>query len=170
MRHSDFIHLFYRLLPFYAWKDSLLRRHIEKCRTCHAQLTNREEAGRLLIQAGDVDDGDGLWLAVSKKIREIRLSAASDATRAQVSGRGRPLKIGWRWAAAAAGLLLAIFFTYQAVRYFQTRPDQGGGELLAGESEQIQIGYIRITNKPAQAFIFRPYDSHMVIIWAGKNL
>ena len=45
-------------------------------------------------------------------------------------------------------------------------------EILEGINEgklHFRINYIRIENKPAQAYIFQPQDSHMIIVWAQKN-
>jgi hypothetical protein len=158
----------YAIMPFHSWKDALLRRHIENCPDCGKRLASREEARQLLVQAGDIDDLDGLWPAISEKIRAFRPSLAPDAGIAQHAAA--PMKAGWRWAAAAAGLLTAAFLTVWLVRYFEPHTLQGGRGMAAEELEQVQIHYVRINNEPAQTFIFKPHDSQVVIIWAGKNI
>jgi len=35
-------------------------------------------------------------------------------------------------------------------------------------TKTFQINYLKIENEPAQAFIFQPKDSDLIIIWAEK--
>lgn len=168
MRHSKLMEFMYAIMPFHSWKDALLRGHIENCPDCGNRLASRDEARRLLVQAGDIDDLDGLWPAISEKIGGIRPSLAPDAGIPQHAAAS--LKAGWRWAAAAAGLLAAAFLTVWLVRYFEPHAVQGGREMAAEELEQVKIHYVRINNEPAQTFIFKPHDSEVIIVWAGKNI
>lgn len=78
-------------------------------------------------------------------------------------------RAGWRWASALAGLFLAFFATLWFVRYFEHVNGRVGSPTPTGENEQVQIHYVRIGGEPAPTFIFQPYDSNIVIVWAGKN-
>jgi hypothetical protein len=171
MRHSEILIFLVGILPIRAWKAALLRRHIEKCVACGERLASKDEVRRLLVQAGDLGDLSGLWPAISERIRGSRPAPASFARRALASkarvdgGRRRSL---WRWAAAAAGMSLAVVLTLAVVRFLQSPAPSGG--LAGSETEQVQIHYVRIENEPARTFIFKPHDSDVVIVWAGKNI
>ena len=167
MLHIRLVDLFYRLAPFPSWKAGLLRGHIEKCPECGRRLARREEARRVLVQARDVGDLDRLWPAVADRIRGIRPLLEADL--GPERGTRMPLRAGWRLAAAAAGMSLAVVLTLALVNFFRS-PSISGEGIAQGETDQVQIHYVRIDNEPAQTFIFKPHDSDVVIVWAGKNI
>jgi hypothetical protein len=167
MPHFKLMDLFYRLAPFPSWKAGLLRGHIEKCPECGRRLAGREEARRVLVQVRDVGDLDRLWPAISDRIRGIRPSLEPDLGPAREVAP--TLKGGWRLAAAAAGMSLAVVLTLALVNFFRS-PSISGGGIAQGETDQVQIHYVRIDNEPARTFIFKPHDSDVVIVWAGKNI
>jgi len=167
MPHFKLMDLLYRLAPFPSWKAGLLRGHIEKCPECGRRLASREEARRVLVQVSDVGDLDRLWPAISDRIRGIRPSLEPNAGMAR-EATARPRTV-WRFAAAAAGLALAVVMTLALLRFFRS-PSISGGGIAQGETDQVQIHYVRIDNEPARTFIFKPHDSDVVIVWAGKNI
>lgn len=167
MLHFKLMDLFYRLVPFPSLKAGLLRGHIEKCPECGRWLASREEARRVLVQVRDVGDLDRLWPAIADRIRGIRPSLEPNAGMA-LEAPARPRAV-WRWTAAAAGMSLAVLLTFALVRFFQSPSISGGGIAQEG-TDQVQIHYVRIDNEPAQTFIFKPHDSDVVIVWAGKNI
>ena len=168
MRHFKGMDLFYRLLPFPSWKAALLRGHMEKCPECGRRLASREEARHVLIQARDVGDLDRLWPAISGRIRGIAPWLEPNAGMAR-EATARPRAV-WRIAAAAAGLALAVVMTFTVVRFFRSPAPPLGAAFVEGETDQVQIHYVRIENEPAQTFIFKPHDSDVVIVWAGKYI
>ena len=101
--------------------------------------------------------------------REIALTIAGIAPapaptqERSTSALARPL----RWAAAGAGLITAAFATAALVFFFRPAPPSGAAE--ANEADQFQINYAMIADEPAQTYIFKPHDSDVVIIWAGKT-
>lgn len=173
MRHSKIINLVYGILPFHAWKSALLRHHIEKCPACFELLASRAEVRRVLAQAEDMGRLESLWPAILERIQDIRPMPAPDILKARVplvSSKSPSAGRYWRWVAALAGIFLAVFLALWSVRYFRSFRDQGGGGAAVLDPDQVQINYVRIDNEPAQIFIFKPYDSHVVIVWAAKNL
>lgn len=165
MRHSKLVNLVYRILPIRAWKDWLLRRHIDHCPACRKQLVSREEARRLLVQAHEVGDLGGLWPSIKNKLGKRAKKAEEDAL-----PKPALVKI-WRLAVpGVVVLLIAVALNFWLLR--KPRPEisgLGGGPGPA-EAEQVQIHYVRIENEPAQTFIFQPRDSNIVIVWAGRNV
>jgi anti-sigma factor RsiW len=169
MGHSDRLIYFARLIPGGAWKDALLERHLERCPDCAVKLASREETRRLLVGSADVGDLEGIWPAVRAAI------AAPGPRRPDVIRKRIP---AWRWMTAAAGFALAVFLTWSAVRFFQPGAGLAGFEVasVAGlESEagppagDVQLSYVRIDNEPARAIVYKPHDSNLVLIWAGRN-
>lgn len=176
MRHADLVGLLFRVLPFDAWKDALLRGHIENCPACRRRLASREEARRILVRSEDAGIPGGFWPAIADRIGGCEIAAT-----APLAGITRPAepvpapkRWAWRWAAAVFGTALAVVLTIALVRFLQTPapPPYAAGAVGAAESEpdQVRIHYVRIDNEPAHTFIFKPHDSDVVIVWAGKNI
>ena len=164
MRHRRWIDFLLRALPFDGWKDALIRGHVECCPECGARMAKAEEARRAIVRAGSVGDTDRLRREIAIKIAGIEPAPASAPARDRsVPARQRI----WRWAAAAAGLCAAAFAMAALVLFFQSATPSGGPE--TSDADQIQIHYVRIADEPAQMFIFKPHDSDVVIIWAGKT-
>ena len=166
MRHFELMDLVFRLAPFPTWKAGLLRGHIDKCPECERRLASREEVRRVLAQVRDVGDLDRLWPAVAGRIRGIRPSLEPNTRPARAGVLS--LRAAWRWTAAAAGLALAAVTLLALIRFLQSPPVS---QVIAKNgSDQVQIHYVRIDNEPARTFIFKPHDSDVVIVWAGKNI
>lgn len=168
MPHFKLMELLFRLAPFPSWKAGLLRGHIERCPECERCLASREEARRILVQDRDVRDLDRFWPAISDRIRGIQPSLEPNAGMAR-EATARP-RAGWHWTAAASGLILAVVLTLALVNFLRSPSAPGGAGIAAGDVDQVQIHYVRIDNEPAQTFIFKPHDSDVVIVWAGKNI
>jgi len=178
MQHADLVGFLFRLLPFVAWKDALLRGHIENCPACRGRLASREEARSVLIHDEEVGIPGGFWPGIVERISGCATITAPGPS----AGAARapelvpwPQRWAWRWAAAVSGTALAVVLTIALIRFLGA-PAPGGlrtaGASAAPESSQrqVQIHYVRIDHAPAQTFIFKPHDSDVVIVWAGKNI
>ncbi len=163
MGHSNLVNLIYRMIPFHTGKDWLLRHHIENCPACRKQLVSLEEARLLLVQADEVGDLGGLWPYVRTRIVE----KAKDGEKSPLS-KPAVAKI-WRLATAVTILLVALAVNFWLFR--KPGPGTSGlDEPSPAGTEQVQIHYVKIDNEPAQTFIYQPRDSHIIIVWAGRNL
>lgn len=170
MRHVDLVDFLFRILPFDAWKDALLRGHMENCPACRRRLASREEARRILVRGEDVGIPGGFWPAIADRIGGCEIAAAPMAVTARASGPvPAPQRWAWRWAAAVSGTALAVVLTIALVRFLGA-PAPGGAGAVESRPDQVRIHYVRIDNAPAQTFIFKPRDSDVVIVWAGKNI
>lgn len=177
MRHADLVDFLFRVLPFDAWKDALLRGHMENCLACRRRLASREEARSVLIRSEDAGIPGGFWPAIAERIDGCEVAAAPTAGTATGLPRASgsipgPRRWAWRWAAAISGTALAVVLTIALIGYLRAPAPGVSGTAGAAESEpdQVRIHYVRIDNEPAQTFIFKPHDSDVVIIWAGKNI
>lgn len=176
MRHADLVGFLFRILPFDAWKDALLRGHIENCPACRGRLASREEARSVMIQSEDAGIPDGFWPGIAERIDGcVPMPAREAGMASEAETVSRPRQQAWRWAAAVSGTALAALLTISLIRYLGAPTPGGIGKAGSAESgefgpDQVRIHYVRIDNTPAQTFIFKPHDSDVVIVWAGKNI
>ena len=151
------VNFFFGFLPLKSWRGFLLRRHIERCPSCQARLTSREEARSLLVQEDGLTPRQRLWheieagLETRPKIKERE---------AQLLGQKR-----WRWAAVAVGLFIVGLTSFWLFKGYKQEKTMTGEEA----SERFRINYLKVENKPAQAYLYQPCESNMIIIWVEKS-
>ena len=159
MSHCKTVEFFYALIPLKPWRGFLIRRHIEKCPGCLAGLASREEAGSLLVREAGADIGPSLWAEIEAAIaKDSHEEKAGDRIIQPSPGRR------WGWAAATAclGVLLISFFFLKDFRPESTSAD--------AVQARFDLEYVRVGGQPANAVIYEPQGSDMIIVWVGKNL
>jgi len=142
----------FSLVPLNKWKDFLIRFHIERCPNCQKTLVSREAGQGITIQENQCVDTESLWDGFEEKVREEKRN------KQHIFSPRRS------WAYGIAVVLVLVAATIWLVLSPQFRRIQVE-ESLNGH---FRINYIRIENKPAQAYVFQPQDSHMIIVWAQK--
>jgi len=157
MLRCRFIDLFYTILPLKIWRDFLIRSHIERCSYCQAELASREAAGSLLMTENEVSLEASLWPQVKAGL----VSFKDDRAQAV------PLlaQKRWRWAAATAGLFIAGLASFWLLKGYRTEDMANGGK----SPDRFRINYIKIEDKPAQAYLYQPGESDLIIIWVQKS-
>lgn len=154
MLRCKIIDFFFFIIPLKRWRDFLIRCHIQKCPACMNKVASVEETKSLLISEDEVGELLELWPAIKTELKEEKRKEKF------------PFRRRWKWAYGLASLLAAVVAVIWL--YFAFTPDKGSSkETLV---ERFQINYIRIENKPARAYLFRPHDSKMIIVWAEKNI
>lgn len=148
------IHFVFEIFPFRIWQGFLIRHHIEKCVSCQKEIASIEEAKPFLIQENEVENLDGVRPAIKRR---------TDQERKKVR---HFLRLRPRWAAGVAAFVFTVIVGIWLISVILPKK----GPLNEPAVERFQIDYIRVENKPARAYIFRPHDSKMVIIWAEKNM
>jgi hypothetical protein len=143
----------FSLGPVKIWQDFLIRVHIEKCPECQKKLISREAVQGITIREFQCGDADSLWNGFEQKVRR-----ANENNR-HVFGPFR------RWVYAMAVLLL---FVATAI-WFVVSPPLRKARIEESLNEHFRINYIRVEDKPAQAYVYQPQDSNMIIVWAQKN-
>jgi hypothetical protein len=146
----------YRLVPVGIIRRVLIHAHMEHCPHCQARLISRSEAAGLFVRPENAGGTDELWR---------RLAARSEV---ESPGGLRPLQSRPRWAVfAAASVLLvfaaASFWLMRGVRTAETRA------ALAPPTATFEIDYVRVGGAPAQAYVYQPRESDMIIVWVEKN-
>lgn len=157
MFRCKMVNFFFGLLPLKIWRGFLVRRHIESCPSCQARLTSREEVRSLLVEKDGLTSAQQLWHGIEAGL-ETR--PETKEREARLLGWKR-----WRWAAVAAGLFIVGLTSFWLFKGYQQEITMSGGEA----SERFRINYLRVDNKPAQAYLYQPRESNMIIIWVEKS-
>jgi hypothetical protein len=144
----------FALLPLTKWQDFLLRMHMEKCPKCQETLITQEGVQKITIQETQCGDSDSLWDGFEDKVRE-----AKSAEQQVLSPR-----LGWTYGIAV------VFMIGAAALWFVLSPQFRKTRIEESLNGHFKINYVRIENEPAQAYLFQPQDSHMIIVWAQKNI
>ncbi len=141
----------FRFLPFNAWQDWLIRRHILGCPLCSTKLAEVEEVRALLVQEHELEAIPDFWPEMKTRLQP--------KTATSPSGRIYPVR---RWAAVTVGLAVAAatsLWLYWGHRGVET----------TDRREKLRIDYIRIEDRPARAYVYQPQDMNMTLVWVEKN-
>jgi len=139
-------------IPLKHWQDFLIRRHLQRCPLCQKKLASAEEVRAMFVQEGESESIASLWPALRIKLGKEE--------RAKVSFRRRRLA----WMMGAAGLIAVVAaFLWLSI---------GPGKVISNEgaSERFQIHYLKVGSMPARTYLFKPYGSKMIFIWAEKEI
>jgi hypothetical protein len=149
------VDILYGAVPSRVFRNFLIRTHVERCGRCQARLVSRSEAGALFVKSGDVRAVEELWRRIEPRTGPG--TAVPEKT---------PAGLRWGWAAGAATLLLAAAASFWLLRGVQTQAVRAD---YARPADRFEINYVNVGGAPAQAFIYQPQGSDMIIVWAGKN-
>lgn len=152
MSRCKIFNFLFILLPFKYWQDFLIRHHIQECPLCQEKMVNAEEVKSLLIQEDEGKNLEGLWPALKMQLRMQEKKEKSIPQR----------RVRWAYFVSALFAVVAVGI----LLYFTFILEKGPPE--ESEFERFQINYIKVENRPARAFLFRPRDSKMTIVWAEK--
>ncbi len=149
------VNALYDAIPSRAFRDFLIRTHLDKCAGCQARLVSRHEAEALFVKPEDVGALRGLWRMID---RRANLDMAAP--------QRRPAGLRWELAAGAAMFIVLAAASLWLLRGVQTVAVRAD---YARPADRFEINYINVGGAPAQAFIYQPAGSDMIIVWAGKN-
>lgn len=154
MSRCKFFEYAFFLVPLKKWQDLLIRVHMGTCPECQKSLVNREIVQGITAQEIHYGSAESFWDGFEHKVREAKRSQ-KNATLPRL-----------RW---AYGVTVVVLFAAAAI-WFALAPQIRKARIEASLNEHFCINYIRIEDKPAQAYIFKPQDSQMIIVWAQKNI
>jgi hypothetical protein len=144
------INFLFSFIPLKRWQDFLLSHHIQRCPLCQKKMASLEEVRSLFIPEGDMESVPGLWPEVRMRLGEGKVKKSFGLRRLA-------------WIAGAAILLAAVA---ASVWLFIIPGRNASSERLV---ERFQINYIRVGSGPARAYVFKPYDSNMIFVWAERE-
>ncbi len=156
MTSCNVVSFLYDKVPLKLWRALLIRVHLDRCPRCQGELASPAEARSLFVQEAGLPSAAALWKEITLSLAEKDDAAA--AQRPRFAGR-RP----WGW--AAAGIVLVVLAGYWALRDF--RP--GGVLPGAVAPARFELEYVRVGGQPADAYVYQPQGSDMIIVWAGKT-
>lgn len=158
MSSCKVVSFLYRLVPVRLWRAFLIRAHFEGCPHCQQELASAAEARSLFVQESDLNLACPLWGDIARSL------AARDDEAAEKSGVLPGRRLG-RWAWAAAGIVLVLLAGYWAWKGF--RPD--GRSPMPTAPVRFELEYVRVGGQPADAYVYQPQGSDIIIVWAGKT-
>jgi len=141
-------------LPIRPLQGLMIRVHADRCPNCRDGLAGRDEVRRLLVQQREGGEPSLLWAAL-----EPRLSGRA-AARSLPFWRRHPLASS---AASALAVLAALILVFKPSFRAAKTADLS---IL----NVFQIRSISIDDQPADAYLFCPQDSDMIIVWAEKKI
>ncbi|MGD1010840.1 MAG: hypothetical protein ABR951_11915 [Candidatus Aminicenantales bacterium] len=145
----------YAMVPSRLLRNFLIRSHIERCGHCQARLVSRTEAEALFVKSGEVRAGEELWKRIERRTGQD--TAVPEK---------KPAWLRWEWAAGAATFLVLAAASLWLLRGVQTVAVRADYARPAG---RFEINYINVGGAPAQAYIYQPAGSDMIIVWAGRT-
>lgn len=143
----------FSLVPLKKWQAFLIRFHMERCPECQNMLISREAVQEITIHENHLKDTDAIWDGFEQKVREAK------------SHKQRVFSPRWSW---VYGISVALMLGAVAI-WFALSPQFRKNQVEESLNGHFRINYMRIENKPAQAYLFQPQDSYMIIVWAQKN-
>jgi hypothetical protein len=149
------VNVLYSVVPSGLFRDFLIRTHIERCQHCQARLVSRREAEALFVKPGDLGTVAELWRRIERR--------AGPGT---LIPERKPIWLRWEWAAGAVTLLLVAAASFWLLRGIQT--EKMSADLIR-PVDRFEISYINVGGAPAQAYIYQPHGSDMIIVWAEKS-
>ncbi len=144
----------YRSFPVKPWRAFIIRVHFERCPACQESLAGAEEARALFVRETGRRPSEALWRRVARSLEETDENTLRGSSRTA----RRPV---WQW--AAAGVVVALLAGYWVFRDF--RPDGLPGS--ASSPVRFELEYVRVGGLPANAYVYQPQGSDMVMVWAG---
>lgn len=160
------INFFYACAPLKILRDMLIRRHGERCSLCQDRLASQEEAVSLLVQEAAVSPARPAWPEIKLRLAGEVLRREADTGRIAVKEKDE-LGLGtglWRWVIGAAAFLLVGLASFWLWRGFTP----GSGLPPQDQAKRFRINYLRVENKPGQAYLYQPGESDLIIIWVQK--
>lgn len=144
----------FSLVQLKKWQGFLIRHHMEKCLECQKKLVNLEEVQGITFQESQVVETESLWDGFEAKLGEEKRKEQHVYSP----------RLRWAYGMAVFVVLVAVIIWVFKIPQFRKAKIE---ERLNGH---FRINYLRIENKPVQAYLFQPQDSYMIFVWAQKNV
>lgn len=153
MSNCKMVEFLFAVFPLKIWQAFLIRRHMHDCPRCQEKLADRDEILDLIIREEHITDVEALAADFESKLKAEK-------------GKVRPVHSPqWKWAygVVAAFVIVAGIFVVSNISNW------GNGRVEEISRDHFQINYIRIEGEPAQAYLFKPHGTDMIIVWAQKS-
>lgn len=152
MSTCKMIEFLFAVFPLKIWQDFLIRRHMRDCQNCRGKLATQNETLEKLIREEHITDAEALWAGFESGLKAEKR-------------KPKPVNLTlWKWAygvAAAFVIVAGIYVVSNISRW-------GNGRAEQITADHFQINYLKVDGEPAQAFLFKPQGTDMIIVWAQK--
>ena len=148
--------------PFPGWRLRLCQRHVDRCWRCRQESDRRDVLPPLLIAADRLSPAPDLWPGIRKGI------AAASALGAGPEVASLPPRGSWRWAYAAALLVLTLLAGFWAL-FLGRGTGPHAGPVGQRPAPQTRLCSARIADRPARVFQVQSRNPDRTIFWIAKN-
>jgi len=154
MTNCKMVEFLFAVFPLKIWQDFLIRRHMQVCPRCQEKLATRDDIIDLMIREEHIRDIESLWVDFESKLKHKQ------------SKEKAVHSPHWKWAygVAVTFVIVAGIFVVSSISHWRNN------RIEKISSDHFQINYIRIEGEPAQAYLFKPQGTDMIIVWAQKNM
>jgi hypothetical protein len=149
-------------IPFAGMRLRFCRWHADACPRCLQASSGSEAWPGLLVGPGQMAPGPDLWPGVKKEIAGLSFPGAGRSAVPPLPRRS------WRWAYAAAMLLLTLLAGFWALflgRHMAPHPGPAAQRFLA----QPRLSSAKIADRPARVFQVQSRNPDRVIFWIAKD-
>lgn len=153
MFRCKIINFLFSSIPLNKWKDFLIRRHIQECPVCQKRYVSALEAKSLLIEESEIESVPDFWLGLESRLAEPEKKKKTF------------LRPNLAWAAASIVILVVI----AASIWLYLASISGKRAVSEKQADRFQINYVTVRNEPARTYLYCPYDSRMIIVWAERE-
>lgn len=146
-----------RMAVIRPWTGRIVERHAETCRVCRPSLIDKETARTILVAAEKA----------GRPARRGHESATGLRNRPEARRRGLRVRL-FRLPAlsGAAAVLVLVVSGFWLLHRLPTT----NGPIASTAEESFRISRIEIEGEPANAYIYRPRGTDMVIVWAERKI
>ena len=147
-------------IPFAGLRLRLCRRHVDGCPCCRQESESGDVLPAMLVTADRLPPGLDLWPGVKKGIEGARTPAPGSVPLA--------VRRTWRWATAAALLVLTLLAGFWALflgRGMKPHP----GPAAQRPAAQTRLCTAKIADRPARVFQVQSRNPDRTIFWIAKD-
>jgi len=152
MQKTKLVEFLVWVLPIKSIQDYLIRRYLLTDEVYSRKIAGLDEVRGILMDSGELKEIPSLWPKVRNELRSYR------------EPRSSGMRSGLRWAIQGLGLCLVLVLGIWMIRH----PQSERSSTAEAHTGSFQVQSIRLENKPATAFLFRPNDSKFIMVWAEK--
>ncbi|MBN2346655.1 MAG: hypothetical protein JXO51_09730 [Candidatus Aminicenantes bacterium] len=149
-------------IPLPGLRLRLCRWHVGRCVRCREESDRSDPPLGLLVVPDLLPAGLDLWPGVRKGIDGIRPQPGG------MDAAPSPLRRSWRWATAAAVLLLALLAGFWTLFLRRDMPLRNGPAAAPPEA-QVRLCSAKIADRPARVFQVQSRSPDRAIFWIVRD-
>ncbi len=149
-------------VPVPGMRLRFCRWHVARCRRCRQESDRSDKAGALLIAPDRLSPAPDLWPEIRKRVIAVPLSAAG------LEPVLLPARRSWRWAFAAAMLVLTLLAGFW-VLFLGRNMGPHPSPVEQRPAVQAKVCSAKIADRPARVFQVQSRNPDRTIFWIAKE-